>query len=135
YLARDLFRPDPDEPPPAAERRPPAALVPGPEPTVRLPPEAVGRLGLTTCEVRAAPPPPPLQLPGTLLLDANHLARVRSRFAGEVVEVGPPGGAVRLGGKVKKEQLLAVVWSKDLGEKKSELADALSRLRLDEETA
>ncbi len=31
-------------------------------------------------------------------------------------------------------QLLAVIWSKDLGEKKSEMIDALSRLALDQET-
>src|SRR5262249_20196637 len=41
---------------------------------------------------------------------------------------------LRLGDPVRKGQLLAVVWSKDLGEKKSELIEALSRLRLDQDT-
>jgi cobalt-zinc-cadmium efflux system membrane fusion protein len=36
-----------------------------------------------------------------------------------------------VGDRVKKGDLLAVVWSKDLGEKKSELVDALSKLRAD----
>ena len=40
---------------------------------------------------------------------------------------------VQLGDRVVQDQLLAVVWSKDLGEKKSELVDALSQLRLDQE--
>ena len=38
---------------------------------------------------------------------------------------------LRHGDKVTVKQLLAVIWSKDLGEKKSELVDALSQLRLD----
>src|SRR5262249_17887412 len=40
---------------------------------------------------------------------------------------------LRFGDGVRKGQLLAVVWSKDLGEKKSELVDAVSRLKLDQE--
>ena len=89
---------------------------------------------------------PPLN--GSLALDPDFLARVHSRFAGEVVEVGTvadpdgressPGGTavrvVRFGDKVEKGQLLAVVWSKDLGEKKSELMDALSQLRINRDT-
>src|SRR6202043_2092231 len=42
--------------------------------------------------------------------------------------------AVGLGDKVTEGQLLAVVWCKDLGEKKSELVDAVSRLHLDQDT-
>ncbi|MFO1021784.1 MAG: efflux RND transporter periplasmic adaptor subunit [Planctomycetales bacterium] len=38
---------------------------------------------------------------------------------------------LRYGDAVKKDQLLAVVWSKEIGEKKSELVDAISKLRLD----
>src|SRR5262249_52738913 len=38
---------------------------------------------------------------------------------------------LRLGDRVRKGQLLAVVWSKEFGEKKSQLIDALSQLRLD----
>ena len=39
-----------------------------------------------------------------------------------------------VGDRVSKDQLLAVVWSRELGEKKSELVDGLSQLRVDEET-
>lgn len=90
-----------------------------------------------------------LQLPalqGCLALDNNRLARVHSRFAGEVVGVGTtadgadeadsPGGQrpLRTGDRVRKGDLLAVVWSKELGEKKSELVDAVSKLRADDVT-
>lgn len=39
---------------------------------------------------------------------------------------------LRLGDHVGKGQLLAVIWSKDVGEKKSDLVNALSKLYLDE---
>src|SRR5262249_40659134 len=70
-------------------------------------------------------------------------------FAGEIVALGTPADEettlgnpewnsssrpLRFGDRVRKDQLLAVIWSKDLGEKKSELVDALSRLKLDQET-
>src|SRR5206468_9128358 len=42
-------------------------------------------------------------------------------------------GELRFGDFVHKGQLLAVVWSKDLGEKKSELVEGIARLRIDEE--
>jgi cobalt-zinc-cadmium efflux system membrane fusion protein len=75
--------------------------------------------------------------------------RIHSRFAGEVVALGTiandelrspgddaprPPRTLEYLDKVKKSDLLAVVWSKDLGEKKSELVDALSKLKADEET-
>ncbi|HEX5445253.1 MAG TPA: efflux RND transporter periplasmic adaptor subunit, partial [Pirellulales bacterium] len=71
------------------------------------------------------------------------LVPVHSRFSGEVVLIGPvdpaftsddaeAGRRLRYGDRVKKNQLLAVVWSTDIGEKKSELVDAISRLVLDE---
>lgn len=113
-------------------------------------PAAVARnVGLRTAVVapRSRPLPfPPLH--GTLALDSNRLARVHARFAGEVVSLGRTKAVVEpsvtsqpsptaerpvaVGDRVKAGDLLAVVWSKDLGEKKSELADALSRLRADE---
>lgn len=80
----------------------------------------------------------PLQLSATLALDPNRLARVHSQFAGEMMAIGkirdqrvnlPDKAAerdLRYGDHVTKGQLLAVVWSKELGEKKSDLADALS---------
>lgn len=117
--------------------------------TIRLTPEVTASLGMrvvqaeTTTKPRTLPP-----LAGSLAVEANRLARVHARFAGEVVEFGtineetmsPTGSPmtvprpISFGDQVEKNQLLAVLWSKDLGEKKSELVDAVSRLRLDQET-
>jgi cobalt-zinc-cadmium efflux system membrane fusion protein len=98
-------------------------------------------LRVEVVEVQYAVRPRTLQLQGSLALDTNQLVRVHSRFAGEVIEVsqaaGDAGAAasrpVSFGDNVRKDQLLAVVWCKDLGEKKSELADAVSQLRFDQE--
>jgi cobalt-zinc-cadmium efflux system membrane fusion protein len=96
---------------------------------------------------------------GTLAYDNDRLFAVRSRFAGEVSEIlnCPPdqrGGLplkparpfpksgeplprpekerpFSVGDQVKKGQLLAVVWSKDLGDKKAALIDAMIDLRRD----
>lgn len=118
---------------------------------VSVPPEIARNLGLKTAVVSGQVRP--IQLPplhGCLALDSNQLSRVHSRFAGEVVSVGTVEGTtaladsagaqpagprpLRAGDRVRKGDLLAVVWSKDLGEKKSELVDAVSRLRADDVT-
>jgi membrane fusion protein, heavy metal efflux system len=119
-----------------------AELVPGSPASLRLAEDVVVKLGIQTDQVQNATRPRPLTLVGSLALDANRLARVHTRFAGEVVEVSTvpewtAGGPntfrqVQLGDKVQKDQLLAVVWCKDLGEKKSELVDALIHLRIDQ---
>jgi cobalt-zinc-cadmium efflux system membrane fusion protein len=122
------------------------ALVPGQPDTLRLSPEVVKRAGVRTAAAQRAQQPRALELHGSLGIDTNQLVRVHARFAGEVVEVSDidvrpvsPGQIetvfrpVRFGDRVSKGQLLAVVWSKDLGEKKSELMDALSQLRTDQE--
>ena len=111
--------------------------------TIRLPSEVVEKLGIQTTEARAATQPRPLPpLAGQLSMDITRFSRVHARFAGEVVVVAlvpdrDEGKTVprllRPGDWVQKDQLLAVVWSKDVGEKKSELVDALSQLRHDEE--
>ncbi len=78
-----------------------------------------------------------LRFSGTLTLDPNRYATVRSRFAGEVVEL-PTRSATQspvvTGDTVEKNELLAVVWSRELGEKKSELVDALLQSSLDQGT-
>src|ERR1700676_3460338 len=115
----------------AADEAPNLELVPGDVPTVHIPPDVVKKMGLKTAEVQPYTAPRQLKLDGTLFVDPSHLVRVHSRFAGEIVEIGPaePGSKdakaprVRFGDHVKKDQLLAVVWCKDLGEKKSELVD------------
>ena len=98
-------------------------------------------------------------LPGSLALDPNTLARVRARFPGEVVEIGLTAAAgafgpewlalpwwvdpvcacarlrpLKFGDRVRKGQLLAVVWNKDLGEKKSDLLDSICKYHRDKET-
>jgi cobalt-zinc-cadmium efflux system membrane fusion protein len=111
-----------------------------------LPPEVVRSLDVRTaavasqCRPRSLPP-----FAGTLALENDRLARARTRFAGEVIALGTPNGQettqlpgagnvserpLAVGDRVTRGQLLAVVWSKDLGEKKSELVDAVSKLKL-----
>ncbi|MDX1945756.1 MAG: efflux RND transporter periplasmic adaptor subunit [Pirellulaceae bacterium] len=99
--------------------------------------EAVARLGVTLAPVRDAAAAEPLQLAGTLSLDPSRMLHVHSRFTGEIVSLGQieengQKRALRYGDRVKKGQVLAVIWSKEVGEKKSELVDALSGLHLSE---
>ena len=89
----------------------------------------------------------PLVMPGSTALDPARLIRVRVRFApAEVVEIGKiddphssPGNIpplrrdLQAGDPVKKGDLLAVLFSVDVGNKKNDLFDALAQLRLDEE--
>jgi cobalt-zinc-cadmium efflux system membrane fusion protein len=105
--------------------------VAGDADAVRLPAGAGARLGIATGETRPrrAPRPRLLHLKGSTALDPRRLARVRCPFAGEVIEVAE----VRPGSAVKKGDVLVVVWSKDLAEKKHELVDALVQLHLDRE--
>ncbi|HEY2251059.1 MAG TPA: efflux RND transporter periplasmic adaptor subunit [Planctomycetaceae bacterium] len=121
--------------------------------TLIVPEDVYKTLGMTLAQVQPAVAPEPLKLDGSLHLLANSIVHVRSRFFGDVVEVGPYEDPVapvdgvdgtdssahesrstrqlQFGDFVRKGQLLAVVWSKDLGEKKSELVDAISKLETD----
>lgn len=116
---------------------------------ISVPAAVADRLKLTTAPVAPSHPSPLPPFQGTLALDNNTLQRVHARFAGEVVELGhctvPSEGSLstapaftavtrplQVGDPVKAGQLLAVVWSKDLGEKKSQLVDAVSKLKADE---
>jgi cobalt-zinc-cadmium efflux system membrane fusion protein len=102
---------------------------------IRLPEQVAAKLGIQTEQVERATAPVVLELAGTLMLDADRLAHVRTRFAGEIVElgVGEDKLPVSFGQPVRKGQLLAVIWSRDLGEKKSDLIDSLSQLRIDQQ--
>jgi cobalt-zinc-cadmium efflux system membrane fusion protein len=107
-------------------------------------PGVVQTLKVQTAVVQKATHPRPLKLTGSLNYDQNLMYRARSRFAGELTQIGtvpePKGHPssesteqrpLRPGDRVEKDQLLAVIWSKELGEKKSELVDALSQWRVD----
>jgi cobalt-zinc-cadmium efflux system membrane fusion protein len=156
----------------SADSEPSAELVPGRDDTVRLAPAVVKKLGIRVAEVKelspSREPVPPhraqgqrgfdgwteaaiaeairsrfLHLTGFLGLDTNNLAPVRSRFPGEVVQVGTVqerGASLQTvprplsyGDRVSKGQLLVVVWNADLGNKKNDLVDAIYTLNFDQE--
>lgn len=126
-------------------------LVSGESGRLHLTPNVIDTLKVRVAAVRRAPLTEPLQLTGSLFLDSSHLAVVHTRFQGEIVEVGqvpevdaqgkpvmvdgnPSMRQIRAGDQVTKGQLIAVVWSKEIGETKSDLVEALSRKRLSEAT-
>lgn len=109
---------------------------------LRLSEDVVKTLNVQVAKVRPAPRTEPLVLSGSLFLDSSHLAVVHTRFTGEVVRLGEvpdtnsesaDSGSenamrqVRAGDAVKKNDVIAVIWSKEIGEKKSDLVEALSR--------
>ena len=115
----------------------PVAQLVADKDAISLPPDLAGNLGVQTCSIETSSAPVTLEMSGTLMLDADRLSHVHARFPGEIVELGPGDGrspTVCFGQKVRKGQLLAVIWSRDLGEKKSDLIDALSQLRVDEDS-
>jgi cobalt-zinc-cadmium efflux system membrane fusion protein len=122
----------------------------GPDEVI-VPPAVQASLGLKTAP--AAIPTRKRTLPafqGKLNFDDTRLVRVQSPLPGPIIEIrevpdtvttalptSPPPKATRpikFGDYANKGDVLAVVWSKDLGEKKSEFVDAVSKLRTDEET-
>ncbi|HWA97004.1 MAG TPA: efflux RND transporter periplasmic adaptor subunit [Pirellulales bacterium] len=117
--------------------------------SMTLPETVVARLGVQTSEVDEAPPPTPLVLSGQLVLDANRMIYIHTRFPGEVVGIGtvknsvnakgdhsehPGDRPLQFGDRVTKGQRLAVVWCKDVGEKKSDLVDAITRMQANQVT-
>src|SRR5438034_9236160 len=84
---KDLWRHKPGEAGPTEEAKSSAESVPGKPDTLRLPPDVVQALHIQVAEARKTTQPRTLELSGVLALDTNHLARVHSRFAGEVVRV------------------------------------------------
>jgi cobalt-zinc-cadmium efflux system membrane fusion protein len=114
--------------------------------TIEIPTELARSWRIHPQQASLASSPRPLPvLSGSLGLDVTKLAPIRSRFPGEVMEIGtfpcddqgnPVKGAreLKVGDRVEAGQLVAVVWCKDLGEKKSELVSAISQLKLSEET-
>lgn len=107
--------------------------------SVIVPAQLAEKIGLKTCPASYSNRPISLpSLHGVLALDNDCLSRVHSRFDGEVVEIGQERvdnespRTLRVGDWVDRGDLLAVVWSTGLGEKKSELANALAKLHSEE---
>ena len=89
-----------------------------------------------------------LHFRGSLAIDPNRLSHVHSRFPGQIIELAtvtglrsqqletglPQGRMLQNFDFVNEGMKLAILQSKDLGEKKSQLADALSKLRVEEKT-
>jgi cobalt-zinc-cadmium efflux system membrane fusion protein len=111
---------------------------------LRLTDEAVKGLGIAPVAAKKAMQPRPLppQI-GTLNYDNDRLFSIRSRFPGEIAEFkqveedttgSPTRRPLRFGDKVKQGETLAVLWSRDLGEKKAGLVDAMCSLQLSRDT-
>jgi cobalt-zinc-cadmium efflux system membrane fusion protein len=87
---------------------------------------------------------PVLVIPGTTALDPINVRRVKARFNAEVtkveeIEVRDPQSdqttkrELRPGDRVEAGKTILEVWSVEVGAKKSDLADAIVQLRLDEQ--
>jgi cobalt-zinc-cadmium efflux system membrane fusion protein len=103
--------------------------------TLELAPKTAQAMHVQVAEVRPAPRNTPLKLYGSLYLEGSRLVHVQTRFSGQVVEVGETheegdskARVLRPGDQVSKGQVLAKLWSREVGEKKSELVDAISNL-------
>jgi cobalt-zinc-cadmium efflux system membrane fusion protein len=121
--------------PPAEPQEPPVQLVSDMPNTLELSPHTVEAMQVTVVQVQPAPRTAPLRLYGSLYLEGSRLVHVQTRFTGQAVEVGETNDngeqrALRPGDKVEKGQVLAKLWSKEVGEKKSDLVDAISKYHL-----
>lgn len=113
----------------------PVVLLDAASETIAIERELIGAMGLTFGVVSPAPTTRPLRMNGQLALDPGRLVHVQSRFPGEVVSVridATTGRVPQVGDHVQKGQVLAEIWSKEVGEKKSDLVDAISNLFLHE---
>jgi membrane fusion protein, heavy metal efflux system len=127
------------EPPPAASGSESLPIA------IEILPRVVELNGIRTAAVTRPTRKRELQLRGQINFDRDSLAHVRARFPGQIIELGrvddPHADVSTESLKTKRDltfmdhvtkgQQLAVLWSKELGEKKSELVAALVRRRLD----
>jgi cobalt-zinc-cadmium efflux system membrane fusion protein len=135
-----------EQPQRPAKPRLPVELVEDMPHTLSIPESVRKALGIQEVAVAQKPKQDrPLVMPGSTALDPGRVMHVRTRFNAEVVEISQvvdetlrssSGSTVlrelRSGDKVRKGEALAVVWSTDVGSKKSDLVDAIVQLRLDE---
>ncbi len=120
-----------------ANQGPNLRLADGSNDTVVVSEGSARRMGLTSVSADRFSESQVLRLTGQLMLDPGRLVHVHARFPGEVVRFAAATGsddpsAPRVGDRVEAGQLLAVIWSPKIGETKSDLVDALSRLKLHE---
>ena len=120
-------------------------LVEGQPDTIALAPETVQTLRVRSVKVEQATALQPLEMGGQLAPNLDHLVRIKLFFAGQVEQIpeiqsfaedafGKLHSVFRQlgnGDKVEQGQLLAVIFSKDFGQAKSDLVDGLSRLIVD----
>jgi cobalt-zinc-cadmium efflux system membrane fusion protein len=138
---------------PPSNDSPAVELVPGQPNALRVPDDVRKALGICRGgveQIAVAHRPigtHPLVMPDSTALDPTRLLRVRVRFTpAEVVEIAkiddpasspgnipPARRELQPGDAVKQGNLLAVLFSVDVGNKKNDLFDALSQLKLDEE--
>jgi cobalt-zinc-cadmium efflux system membrane fusion protein len=138
---------------PASSILPTVELVPDRPHTLFVPQDVRMTLGIrkagvdTTAVAKAPTQTRPLVLPGSTMLDPARIMRIRVRYTpADVKEIGQvrdeeataaKGVTVfrelHTGDWVKKGDLLAVLYSTDLGQKKNDLIDALVALKLNEQ--
>lgn len=116
-------------------------------PYIELLPKVVELNGIRTATVTAPTRKRKLELRGQINFDPDSLAHVHGRFPGQIIDLGKiddPNAEIstqsiktkrdiRVMDRVVKGQELGVLWSKELGEKKSELVAGLIRLRTDKQ--
>jgi cobalt-zinc-cadmium efflux system membrane fusion protein len=132
---------------------PAVEFVRGKQHTLLLPLEVRDSLGIRRAgvDVTATAKPPtqsrPLVMPGSTMIDPARIMRIRVRYSpADVKEIGQvrdeeqslvKGQSVyrelRTGDRVQAGDLLAVLYSTDLGQKKNDLIDAMVALKLDQD--
>jgi cobalt-zinc-cadmium efflux system membrane fusion protein len=132
---------------PITKSRPAVELVEDMHHTLYIPERVRKAMGIKDSVPAQAPTQgKPLVMPGSTALDPARVTRIRTRFNAVVNEIPKVVDGdrrmtsgetafreIRPGDKVKKGDVLAVVWSIDVGSRKSDLADALVQLELDEQ--
>ena len=131
--------------PETADKPPQATLAPGNAYAIILPKEVALKLGIQTATAERATATRPLQFDGYLGYDPNQTVTLNTLFTGQIEKLidYPDPVASRYGetvvrpvqfkDPVKQGQVLALLYSKDLGEKKSELVSAWSQYNLDQQ--
>src|SRR5207253_2368219 len=98
--------------------------------TLEVAPETVEAMRLKVDPVKPAPRTQPITMLGQLFIEASRLNHVQTLFMGRVVEVaqikeGDESRPLGPGDRVERDQILAKLQSKEVGQKKSELVDSI----------